>query len=79
MILEGSPGLRGLRLGAWEMGIKLSQNNEDGARDVKSGSNESRERDRETQRQNCSKYVRPDEPAAASAGRPQTPVSSSGL
>lgn len=54
MILEGSPGLRGLRLGAWEMGIQLSQNNEDGARDVKSGSDESRESDRETQRQNCS-------------------------
>ena len=79
MILEGSPGLRVLRLGAWEMGIKLSQNNEDRARDVKSDSDESRERDRETQRQNYSKYVRPNETASARAGRPLMPVSSSWL
>ena len=59
--------------------MKLSQNNEDGARDVKSDSNESRERDRETHRQNHSKYVHLNEMASASAGRPRAPVSSSGL
>ena len=44
----GHPGQRSLRLGAWEMGTKQSQNNEDRARDMTSDSGKPRERDRVT-------------------------------
>lgn len=57
---SGPPGQRGLRLGAWEMGTQLSQNNEDRTRDIKSDSGKSRERCRHRDRA-VTKFIHPDE------------------